>query len=110
MIALPYPLSTPSAHTDFQVDNAVITLTAKPVPTTAGAGITLQLSGASLSANIQATGGCSPLGVDICDWVLGTDRILQRAIEDAINAVVGQASIQNVLAVGVLGARSFCTQ
>lgn len=50
------------------------------------------------------------MGVDVCDWVLGTDRILQRAIEDAINAVVGQASIQNVLAVGLLGVRVACTR
>ncbi len=84
--------------TDFQIDNARFEILATPIATTAGAGLTLAFGKSKMTADIASTGGCN-VGIDLCDWILGTDSKIKTAIQNAADAALGSTMIKSALAV-----------
>jgi len=48
-----------------------------------GGRLTMQFSRAHLNADIQSTGGCNIVGIDICNKLFGSSRKIQKATEAA---------------------------
>lgn len=81
------------AHADFDIGRAVLTLNARTIRTTAGA-VTLAFSTARLDADIKGSGACTLLGLDLCDALAGTDRLVRSGVQDAVTKALNAPSVQ----------------
>lgn len=84
---------------DFNVNNAKVVATAKPVLIAATGQLSLTFPSVTFTADITATGGCSPFGFDICNWITGSSGKVQNAVKGAVNSVLNADATRNAIAV-----------
>lgn len=86
--------------TDVEMNNMRVSLKAQPKVNADGE-LSLGFYQPDLKADISTTGACKPFGIDVCNFLFGTDKKVEKGIETGALSALNGAQAQTGLKLGI---------